>query len=30
VIGQQSLTGLRVSTLGDLMFLKDVSRASRN
>jgi peptide/nickel transport system substrate-binding protein len=26
VIGQQSLDGLRVSTLGDLMFLKDVYR----
>lgn len=29
VIGQQSLDGLRVSTLADLMFLKDVSRLSR-
>ena len=28
VIGQQSLDGLRVSTLGDLMFLKDVSAGS--
>ena len=26
VIGQRSLSGLRVSTLGDLMFLKDVAR----
>jgi peptide/nickel transport system substrate-binding protein len=26
VIGQESLAGLRVSTLGDLMFLKDVGR----
>jgi ABC-type transport system substrate-binding protein len=26
IVAQQSLTGVRVSTLGDLTFLKDVSR----
>jgi peptide/nickel transport system substrate-binding protein len=29
IVAQQSLTGVRVSTLGDLVFLKDVARVGR-